>query len=333
MTSALVQARNHAEDEVPEHLEDLDRTVPRLQRYRNNLTALSQKYNVSLNQKSVDCTWWRTNPFSVRTDMTDHPPELLVPTQLYFAAYEGTIHVYRPQGISHRIGSTPNIIITLAEQNDSQSPIPGYQCPDSPNHVNHMIVGLFGDEEILVTAADNGDVAAIYTKSVAERVHHQLAGHEQIQVRDLQILLLDNVQVSAWGLAIHAKSRLIAVSNNYHSVVVFAPALGILDDPNERPRPRTTGDWVRLRERNWRIMINLPWAAENVPNIAILDDDDGFADRVVCKDIIGATWVASIWSAQNQVVRMHDDALQYVARTPFSLFKMAGPTSSHDQKF
>lgn len=44
---------------------------------------------------------------------------------------------------------------------------------------------------------------------------------------------LQNVGISAWGLAIHQEARLIAVSANSANVDIFAPALTQYSKPSE----------------------------------------------------------------------------------------------------
>jgi hypothetical protein len=146
-------------------------------------------------------------------------------------------------------------------------------------------------EEILVTAADNGDVVAFYTKPLAERVHRGLAGEE---VPFSARFLVENVYSSAWGLAIHSMSRLIAVSSNLHRVTVFAPAL-INGSLQPYMAATTMGHLTQKRDRNWRILVTLPDAAGNIPNISFVNDHFGNARKICCVDISGDVWIADLW--------------------------------------
>ena len=48
---------------------------------------------------------------------------------------------------------------------------------------------------------------------------------QHFMTSDFVRFLHENVGMSAWGLAIHEKSRMIAVSSNLKEVTVFMPAL------------------------------------------------------------------------------------------------------------
>lgn len=120
---------------------------------------------------------------------------------------------------------------------------------------NHIRVGDLGDDEILLLAYDDGDVIAYYTRSIAAHIGRQLRGeykHDRLDVKAAKPqvpgtgsapavapgvatgfgasrmprpFFQENVGRSAWGLAIHKKSRIIAVGSNSHNVTVFAPGL------------------------------------------------------------------------------------------------------------
>ncbi|GAB5589098.1 hypothetical protein Unana1_03998 [Umbelopsis nana] len=74
---------------------------------------------------------------------------------------------------------------------------------DSPYKINALKVGFLGDEEILVSVAENGDVCVWRTA----KLHIP------------PILLRNNA--STWGIAIHANQRLIAVCANSFQITVF----------------------------------------------------------------------------------------------------------------
>jgi hypothetical protein len=128
----------------------------------------------------------------------------------------------------------------------------------------------------------------------------------------------ENVGKSAWGLAIHSQSRLIAVGSNSHEVQVFAFALSTsahekptstteirrekhsTSPPNHVrfPRiekiPRTNGGKV-VRDRNFRLLFKLHDLGDNIPSVAFSDSIDGDADTVIAADIRGALWFFRLW--------------------------------------
>lgn len=175
---------------------------PHVARARMNLTALSQHYD------------------------------------LYFVAYRGYIYVYRlNRGVKIALGEPEAILDPKNDETAMAKHVGGYINPNCPDEINHMIVGELGDEEILLVGRDNGDVVAWYTQSIAHHVEAIMTRSARSSQRDkqppcdlprrpgLKRLFADNVGISAWGLAIHKKSRLIAVSSNAHEISVFAFAM------------------------------------------------------------------------------------------------------------
>ncbi|KAJ6446013.1 pyridine nucleotide-disulfide oxidoreductase family protein [Purpureocillium lavendulum] len=259
--------------------------VPTMQHYRNNLTALSQLYN------------------------------------LYVVAYQGLVYVYVPRSIPKQtIPGQPDLKLA-----PPQSPVGrmvgGYQDPAKPHTINHVVVAMLGREEIMVASYDDGDVLAYYTKDIANCVlPRPRSMHPEETLRGGKAphptpFFHENVAKSAWGLSVHQKSRLIAVSSNKCEVTVFAFALA-----GARKRSRNDADLcsscesgatcksieahVRQRARNWRIVVRFSRLVDNMPNIAFVDDRNGLAELVCAVDIKGAAWLAHIWRPNQAVVRM-----------------------------
>lgn len=187
----------------------------------------------------------------------------------------------------------------------------------NPHSVNHIITGRLGTEEVLVACYDDGDVVAYYTKDIASRVFGQLTtiltprGPKKVRNPHRRgpspkPLLRENVGNSAWGLAVHSRSRLIAVSSNRHEVTIFAFALApseyITEQPPQDPPESRTEAEVRRRMRNWRIIVVLGPKANNLPNISFADDEEGLAEKICAVDILGAFWVAHIWKPKQPAV-------------------------------
>lgn len=101
-----------------------------------------------------------------------------------------------------------------------------------PHQVNHVAIGDLGLEETLVLAYDDGDVVAYYTAQISKFIQSQQAKargdplgkgkQPAVATWNLRPFFHDTVGITAWGIAIHKQSRLIAVSSNYHEVHVFA---------------------------------------------------------------------------------------------------------------
>jgi hypothetical protein len=177
------------------------------------------------------------------------------------------------------------------------------------------MIGNLGRDEILLACYDNGDVVAYYTADVDRHTSKDNAsspsqtpvvkkdGSDKSNRRLFPTPFFhDNVGKSAWGLAIHQQSRLVAVSSNNWEVTIFAFALANASPPVE---PRNDPEaWVRQRGRHWRIVILLGPEANNIPNISFLDDEHGFAEKICAVDIHGAIWIADIWRAKQPASRV-----------------------------
>jgi hypothetical protein len=68
------------------------------------------------------------------------------------------------------------------------------------HNVNHIIVGNLGVLEIVLMACDDGDVIAYYTHTIQAAI--KSPGNQPIRP-----FFHENVGISAWGLAVHSKSR------------------------------------------------------------------------------------------------------------------------------
>ncbi|KAJ4414663.1 hypothetical protein N0V82_007776 [Gnomoniopsis sp. IMI 355080] len=286
---------------------------PRVARMRMNLTSLSQHYD------------------------------------LYFVAYRGYIHVYRPNHNARLTIQGRPLLILDPEQ--SKTPMAkfahGHVNPTCPHEVNHMIIGDLGEKEILLIARDNGDVVAWYTHIIAHCIEARIAQERDshVRARDATSTTLSSpkhffatsVGLSAWGLAIHTKSRLIAVSANTTEVTVFAFALES-DEADETLDHVSTGrhlpippiqekterdrsslkDSLRTRKRTWRIIITLGREASNIPSISFCDDPTGNADRIAAIDINGYLWVANIWTIGTRRIVIFPHTVPYPQGRPYN---------------
>lgn len=200
---------DHENEPYPQSFSGQWEDFPRVARARMNLTALSQHYD------------------------------------LYFVAYKGFIHVYRlGRGVKVALGEPLAILDPAMSKTEMSKHVSGDINPRCPHEINHMVVGQLGDQEVLVVSRDNGDVQAWYTATIAEHTQRaQCARRDPIQNNNRgqradkvprqpqpRHFFSENVGGSAWGLAVHEKSRLIAVSSNCHEVTVFAFALDSCKD-------------------------------------------------------------------------------------------------------
>lgn len=262
---------------------------PPLSHWRNNLTALSQRYN------------------------------------LYFVASNENVIVYKPEFPFQRMGRRAQLAIAPILANpDAQ----GYIDRHRPHSINHLIVDDLGTEEILLIATDSGNITAYYTKSVEEAIRRQpyrfttnAAGHPA----DVRSFFSEWVFESAWGLSIHTRARMIAVSANtpHHipmddpcaKVTVFAfalsrgnsPARGLNDDDDDGADGDRYSEWhewdalgereTPLRDKNYKITLaGFEGHDANIPSVAFVNTQQDVSGKwLISTDIDGNTKVWLIW--------------------------------------
>ncbi|KAI0136537.1 hypothetical protein BJ170DRAFT_677408 [Xylariales sp. AK1849] len=261
--------------------------VPTIARWRLNLTALSQYHN------------------------------------LYFVAFRNQIHISRPRScISHRLPSTPDLILS-PEASKMGLLVGGFIDVNFPHQVNHLIIGDFGEEEILLLAYDDGDVIGYYTR----HIENEVIRREQLSSTGSHIIqpfFHENVEKSAWGLAVHKRSRIIAAGSNTHAVTVFIPALTgcpyrhlrgertadlyrtIVKDDKGVPvtiegvdlnmAENSVDDMIRCRDANWKMVLETGLLGDNIPNLTFSNDESGNVDKVVAVDVSGNIWLMDIWT-------------------------------------
>ncbi|KAI0120286.1 hypothetical protein F4776DRAFT_246630 [Hypoxylon sp. NC0597] len=275
---------------------------PQVATWRMNLTALSQVYN------------------------------------LYMVAYADKIYISRPRScVSNALPAEPDLILRPPASTMSLSVV-GYLDPNFPHQVNHLVVGEFGNEEILLLAYDDGDVIGYYTRHIENELRRRERDGRNNKTTP-EPFFHENVGKSAWGLAIHKQSRIIAVSSNTHNICVFVFALtgqpyrhtpgadpveffrniiidenGNVVDPGKDPSyppvklNPTTSDGskiaalenaIRRRDANWRIILETGRSGTNIPNIAFSNDVYGEAVGVVAVDINGRLWLMDFWHFDN----------------------------------
>lgn len=127
-------------------------------------------------------------------------------------------------------------------------------------------------------------------------------------------VLHESVRSSAWGLAIHKQSRLIAVGSNLHEITVFALACHESqehEDENDEIQPIDANDPKETAHRsspssfpiqgpewvitsclvaslsNIRVQLGLPREGHNIPSLDFTSDKEGNASTVLAADIRG----------------------------------------------
>lgn len=207
----------------------------------------------------------------------------------------------------------PLLILDLPQSSDARN-VCNRSDSSSDHNINHLIIGNLGKKEIVLCACDDGDVLAYYTERVDYSIQFSKFPPPNYTNLKIKPFFHENVGDSAWGLAIHQKSRLIAVSSNLHEVQVFVFALSVVfrggicvggypGHSNEQfreftkksPVPRSEATGKILRAVNFRLKLPLTDIGDNIPSISFASDQDGEAFSVVASDIRGALWFLGIW--------------------------------------
>jgi hypothetical protein len=191
--------------------------IPRLARWRSNLSALSQKYNVR--------------------DHLEHYPghQLTTQIQLYFAASTDKIHITAPRGLRQTIPGIPDLILDIP-RTAAAIKLGGYIDESIPHCVNHIKIGNLGNLEVLLIACDDGDVIAYYTHVLPEEIRSRDPRIAQAPLSHAIPFFHENVGSSVWGLALRMHipfspclqvPRVLAYRDSFSSLNVSAPVVNL----------------------------------------------------------------------------------------------------------
>lgn len=212
---------------------------------------------------------------------------------LYFVAHGPDIYVYEPEFPEQTLHAP----VLIVQSQPSSPDLRGYIDRDEPHAINYLIVQKLGKDEVIANVRDDGDVEVFLVRHIAHAIATLVNRHDisKDPVADnVKPLFLRNVGISAWGLAIHAEARIIAVSSNRHEVTIFR--FGLVDEFDDiqipRKQAKSTDDghssrWDEERradnvdprpERRTDVTRQVLNGEANIPHIAFCntgDDPDG----------------------------------------------------------
>ncbi|KAK5118643.1 hypothetical protein LTR85_008108 [Meristemomyces frigidus] len=242
--------------------------VPPISQWRCNLTGLSQEHN------------------------------------LYFVAYGTDIYVYVPQFPSQSVSGEPVLIVP---SQPTSSGLRGYLDPAEPHSINNLLIQRLGNEEVVATVRDDGDVDALLVRHVVQAVERRAEPGSTIGAvaDEVRPIFQSNVGISAWGLAIHSQARILATSSNAHEVRVFK--FGLLHDNEggqEGPEAGRSASPQRNAEGRGQRQMDVTQRVlngdANIPNIAFCNTgDDPEARWLLTTDVSGYCRVMDLHSAQD----------------------------------
>ncbi|KAK3670927.1 hypothetical protein LTR78_009205 [Recurvomyces mirabilis] len=151
---------------------------------------------------------------------------------LYFVAYGTELYVYDPQFPTQAVSPKPVLIVP---SQPSEPGLAGHLDPREPHTINNLIVQRLGNDEVLATVRDDGDVDAILLRHVLQAIVRRAEPGNvfELVASEIRPIFQSNVGISAWGLAIHSQARILACSSNAHEVRVFK--FGLLQEDEEMP--------------------------------------------------------------------------------------------------
>jgi hypothetical protein len=141
-----------------------------------------------------------------------------------------------------------------------------------PHQINHLVVEQLGTQEVLIVACDDGTIAIWHTFPISI--------WDTSKRYDRPPVVLEDLEESAWGIAVHRKSRKIAFTSNSYTVHVLEMALEDNEDTNK------SCSMHKSRQEN---MMRYFKATEyNLPCVAFCNTgDDPLGRYVMCGDITG----------------------------------------------
>lgn len=103
----------------------------------------------------------------------------------------------------------------------------GYIDPTNPHTINTILVDELGRDEVLLLATDSGNVCGYHVESIFGAVKRCARSRQERPFDGAEVtpFFVENVGMSAWGLATHKFARLIAISANTGQIIVYAFAL------------------------------------------------------------------------------------------------------------
>ncbi|GAB1197413.1 hypothetical protein APSETT444_006706 [Aspergillus pseudonomiae] len=199
----------------------------------------------------------------------------------------------------------------------------GYISPHMPHAINNILVDDLGRDEVLLLVTDSGNVCGYRVEAIFSALKRAAERKENRPFDGSQVLpfFVEYVEASAWGLAIHKFSRLIAVTANTGLVTVFAFALvnhasrkgsdtgQVLSEEEEFTDYGQT--WLEIKSdeqfkqlqhlmpakhRNQNIRLTYTGHFTNIPSVSFLNCDlDPNGTWMVSTDIENQVFVWKTW--------------------------------------
>lgn len=208
--------------------------------------------------------------------------------------------VYIPQYHIQALPPDPALIVASHTSTPAR---PGYIDARRPHAINNLIVQCLGNEEIIATVRDDGDVDAFFVRQIIHAIERRAETGSSVRVEadEVKPFFQSNVGLSAWGLAIHSEARILATSANTHSITIFK--FGLVD-ANEQDQPQEGEEMDEsgvqsARHRKTDVTEQVLNGTSNIPHIAFCNTgDDPEARWLLTTDIGGFCRSIDLWEMQ-----------------------------------
>lgn len=175
--------------------------------------------------------------------------------------------------------------------------------PGHPHAINSLVVQNLGTEEVVAVVRDDGDVDTFLVRHVLQAIERRAESGNTIGViaDEVRPIFQDNVESSAWGLAVHSEARILATSSNKHEVRIFKFGLIVVDDDahssdeveleEDDYYPETEAEDVRTAQsrtsRKQDVTLHVINGNANIPYIAFCNTGDDPEGRWLLTTDIG----------------------------------------------
>ncbi|KAJ5712679.1 hypothetical protein N7493_009147 [Penicillium malachiteum] len=238
---------------------------------------------------------------------------------LIFVAHGADIYAWIPHGPHQTLGTQPAMIINPVMKNPRAA---GYIDRTAPHTINNILVDDLGRDEVLLLATDSGNICAYHVEAIYSTIMRcTSAGYKRpYSGSEVNPFFVENVGMSAWGLAMHKFARLIAISSNTRQITVFAFALvdptSIKSDDQSQPSINQTtetvdDDWVKIEcqrdlrklrksmpgnHRSKNLRLTYRGHLDNIPCVSFANFDlDANGEWMVSTDITNRVIIWRIW--------------------------------------
>lgn len=215
-------------------------------------------------------------------------------------AYGSNIYVYVPQFPKQTIAEEPVLIFT---SQPSAPRLTGHLDLRHPHTINNLVVQFLGNEEVIATVRDDGDVDAFLVRHIVQAIERRAEAASELSVRgeEIRSFFQSNVGKSAWGLAIHAQARILATSANTHEVRVFK--FGLLQSEDDEASGQSDGPDFEVhnaqggssQDRKTDVTYQILNGEANIPYISFCNTGDDPQGRwLLTTDVAGICQVMDL---------------------------------------